>query len=174
MGQKVLGHASLSPAWLQEFTFLQCTSAARSPSWPQLFQTSASERRVWHVSHAEKTKKKPTIFCSHISCNGVPMKYGCKHIHTPQCHREALSSCAGCLTARLSPPGTGPRELKGTTEKVAHKYNKAPKASEGKARGAETTALLSSPASADWKRCCSWLLLRTAAVTLIKKPTHLC
>lgn len=135
-------------------------------------QPLKEECDMFHMQRRQK--KKPTIFCSHISCNGVPMKYGCKHIHTPQCHREALSSCAGCLTARLSPPGTGPRELKGTTEKVAHKYNKAPKASEGKARGVETTALLSSPASADWKRCCSWLLLRTAAVTLIKKPTHLC
>lgn len=135
-------------------------------------QPLKEECDMFHMQRRQK-KKNPQFSAPILAAMECQWNMAA-NTYTPQCHREALSSCAGCLTARLSPPGTGPRELKGTTEKVAHKYNKAPKASEGKARGAETTALLSSPASADWKRCCSWLLLRTAAVTLIKKPTHLC
>lgn len=77
--------------------------------------------------------------------------------HIPQCHREALSSCAGCLTARLSPPGTGPRELKGTMEKGAHRQDDAPTASEGRARDAR-------------KRRSRRIRLRTA---LIKEPNTL-
>lgn len=38
--------------------------------------------------------------------------------HTPQYHQATLSSCVGCLTAHLSPPGTDPQELKQMTEKT--------------------------------------------------------
>lgn len=50
---------------------------------------------------------------------------------SPQYHPEALSSCAGCLSAHPSPPGTGPRELKDMMQIVAHKYHYVPETSEG-------------------------------------------
>lgn len=62
----------------------------------------------------------PTLDSAH-SCNAVLMKNSCTYTynfhlyaraHTPQYHREALSSCVGCLTAHPSLPGTDPRELK--------------------------------------------------------------
>lgn len=101
--------------------------------------TSAiSNFNLWKKSGQEKAKTPQfsTLDAVHISCNAALMKYGCRytqhiHPHAPQYHREALSSCAGCLTAHPSPPGTGPRELKDMMQKVAHKYHEVPKTSEG-------------------------------------------
>lgn len=43
------GNPGSKPAsWLWCLTFLQCMSAARSPSSPQLFQISTSEGKEWH------------------------------------------------------------------------------------------------------------------------------
>lgn len=141
---KVLGNnvldTSNAPQRLR-LTFRRCMSAARSPSWPRLFRTSASERQEWDASQllsvfrskqdetlrsVKRTQNAQWAAGSAESSNAVLLEisssypYNAHSPNSPQCRRAALSSCVGCSRAHPSPPGTDPPALQHMTERAAH------------------------------------------------------